>query len=95
MQEAPGVTFDSHVIKGEGILGRSLSDIKTVTNDEFFADELITHTTVAQKLKLESEPECDLPDVSVIIKEELILEGTDEEHLADKVLCNITADLLY
>ena len=95
---------DSVSIKGEGVLDGSLPDIKTDIKRECFVDESNTHTTVVQKQKQESEPEYELSitstmpnsldsalsNVSVIIKEELILEDTDGEQFVDKVLSNIT-----
>ena len=88
----------------------SPSDANTVTKEEFTVDELTTQTTTVQKCKLQNKSNCELlnvisaipesldspcSDISVIIKEELILEGTNEEPLADKVLYNITLILLY
>ena len=105
-EESSVVTFDSHVINGEGNSDRSLSDVKTVMKGEFCVDESLTHTTIVQKQKQEAETiyelqsistvqnslDSTLSNVSVVIKEELTLEDTDEEHLVDKVLYNITAD---
>ena len=99
-EESQGFTFDSQVfVKGEHRLVRS-SYVNAVSKDEFFADEFITHTTEPQKIELENESKCELPNVctipnslnfalsnmSVVIKEELILEDADQEHLTDKVL---------
>lgn len=51
--------------------------------------ELSTTSTIPNSL------DSSLSNMSVVIEEELILEGTDEEHLIVKVLHNILLILLY
>ena len=92
-EETQVATLDSLItINSDSILDRSSPGINTDVKEKFFTGELIAQPTVAQRCKLENESECELSNISIIhnnsdstlfntsvvIKEELILEDTDE-----------------